>query len=799
LYLCCCFGVHSFQGTFSAMPKKDAFGDAKKEAEKGRKKMLDAQKKEAKVAKDEAAREVTEVVGGSTSVSSSAKAGGKNTLKASNGTFAKAQQVEARDNDEEEEAAVAEDYDYDEDVAETTAATASASKAKPTKEDLKKSKKQLKKDEFSLLDEQKSLAKKERIKDRFLKVLIVGVIMDVMNGKDSNGHNGKKAEGKKAPASKDTKKAKKSQDDGEGITARSIKEKIDLLWGPVMIAIVVMAMLYGKAMEDGYSSFDAPAVDYYEVMGVPHDASVMDIRKKYKSLSLTWHPDKNPDCEACPEKFAAISKAYETLKDPEQKKAYDNKKNTKETSNSAVSVDLTAEDFEAKVLRSNEVWYVQVYDSGDSHHSSFHPIWEEIGATHEKVASFGRIDVSKQKKALDYFPQRVPIMPVVFRFARGQTPELWKPDRRSEGEASSPLSRFVVESFPQLNKVDTLDDLTTWWKASDRSRLLISGNSGVIRRGAQNKEFFKVLREAHMWADYFAITSADAKDATQALKAFDVELPGPGKKKGLPWSVIYIPAGQTNAKVQIASTEDLKELPAKIEEVVQKAMSAEAPHLTVRNHRQLCGAGTASRTFCLILVDMTSPQQITKVLEEVAASRADYSKELAEVREGESDTAPEEEPFRIQTVRVMTGTSRFPSEPVAVSRDFYTAWAEVGHAPMFLVELETQRVAAVKDSVVAQLCQQIAYEDLKLKELPENFHLLRALPDPEVPLRRAIFRIISSPIGAMVTYLLLAVVIAVAPELTLPANMAALGGFLVLVVLVWPLGCRRLLSLGSRV
>lgn len=259
--------------------------------------------------------------------------------------------------------------------------------------------------------------------------------------------------------------------------------------------------------------------------------------------------------------------------------------------------------------------------------------------------------------------------------------------------------------------------------------------------------------------------------------------------------MIYIPAGETNAKIQITYTDDLKELPAKIEEMVQKAMSTEAPHLTVRNHRQLCGAGTASRTYCLVMVDMTANEKITQVLGDVAASRTEYAKELAEMREAESDTTTEEEPFRIQAVRVMTGTSRFPSQPVAVSRDFYTAWAEVGRAPMFLVELETQRVSAVKESVMNQLYQQIAYEDIKLKELPEDFVMVRAMPDPEMPLRRAIFRIISTPVGAILTYLLLAAATAVCPELPLVTNAAAGCGFFALVILVWPLACRRLLSI----
>jgi hypothetical protein len=320
----------------------------------------------------------------------------------------------------------------------------------------------------------------------------------------------------------------------------------------------------------------------------------------------------------------------------------------------------------------------------------------------------------------------------------------------------------------------------------------------VLRRGAQNKEFFRVLKDTHMWSDTFSVTSADGKDATQALEIHDIRMPAPHVKKGQPWSVVYVPAGETkNDKVQVAYADRLQDFPAKIEEVVSKAMSTEAPHLTVRNHRQLCGAGHASRTFCLFIVDETSQDKVNKVIEALVSSRAEYSKELAEMKEAEeggSEETTAEEPFRIQPVRVMTGTSRWPSQPVAVRADFHTAWAEVGYAPMFLLELETKRVAAVKDSILSQVMQQIAYEDIKFKELPEDFSPGRAFPDPEVPLTRALFKIISSPFGFILTWLLMAVALALGPELPLAHNAAAAGAFVALVVVVWPLATRKLLG-----
>jgi molecular chaperone DnaJ len=65
------------------------------------------------------------------------------------------------------------------------------------------------------------------------------------------------------------------------------------------------------------------AEDLYKVLGVAKGASDEEIKKAHRKLVRKYHPDRNPDDPGAEEKFKEIQGAYDTLSDPEKRKAYD--------------------------------------------------------------------------------------------------------------------------------------------------------------------------------------------------------------------------------------------------------------------------------------------------------------------------------------------------------------------------------------------------------------------------------------------------------------------------------------------
>jgi molecular chaperone DnaJ len=62
---------------------------------------------------------------------------------------------------------------------------------------------------------------------------------------------------------------------------------------------------------------------YYDVLEVGRNASDADLKTAFRKLAMKWHPDRNPGDKNSDSRFKEINEAYEILKDPDRRAAYD--------------------------------------------------------------------------------------------------------------------------------------------------------------------------------------------------------------------------------------------------------------------------------------------------------------------------------------------------------------------------------------------------------------------------------------------------------------------------------------------
>jgi curved DNA-binding protein len=63
--------------------------------------------------------------------------------------------------------------------------------------------------------------------------------------------------------------------------------------------------------------------DYYQILGLPRNASMEEIRKAYRKLAMQYHPDHNPGDKQSEDRFKEINEAYQVLNDAQKRAHYD--------------------------------------------------------------------------------------------------------------------------------------------------------------------------------------------------------------------------------------------------------------------------------------------------------------------------------------------------------------------------------------------------------------------------------------------------------------------------------------------
>ncbi|KAH9495740.1 DnaJ sub C member 10 [Bulinus truncatus] len=154
--------------------------------------------------------------------------------------------------------------------------------------------------------------------------------------------------------------------------------------------------------------------DYYTLLGIDKGASVKEIRKAFKKLAITKHPDKNVDDPEAHDVFIKINRAYEVLKDEDLRKKYDQygeeglkddfqrgrryeswqwyQQNFGIYDDDPEIITLSRTDFEQSVEGSGELWFINFYSPHCSHCHELAPTWRELARELENVIRIGAVN-----------------------------------------------------------------------------------------------------------------------------------------------------------------------------------------------------------------------------------------------------------------------------------------------------------------------------------------------------------------------------------------------------------------------
>ncbi|XP_071487696.1 dnaJ homolog subfamily C member 10-like [Diadema antillarum] len=189
----------------------------------------------------------------------------------------------------------------------------------------------------------------------------------------------------------------------------------------------------------------ASSEDFYELLGIDRDADAKDIRRAFKKLALTKHPDKNQDDPQAHEKFLRINQAYEVLKDDELRKKYDRfgeegLKEQKQQWHRYESwqfyktefglydedpeiVTLSKTDFEQSVF-GEDIWIINFYSPRCHHCHDLAPTWREFAKEVEGVVRVGAVNCWDDRPLCT--AQKVKYFPTLFVYPKH---EEYKGDR----------------------------------------------------------------------------------------------------------------------------------------------------------------------------------------------------------------------------------------------------------------------------------------------------------------------------------------------------------------------------------
>eukprot|EP01084_Bolivina_argentea_P040830 75371_1 len=272
-----------------------------------------------------------------------------------------------------------------------------------------------------------------------------------------------------------TKKEPQSADKTASTSTWTLRQK--LLYIGCAIAFIAMFIMLKQGEEQyGWSGIDRPSseddISFYEVLEIDSSVSQQQIKKAYRTLSLKYHPDRNPNCgKKCDIMTSKINQAYETLGDEKKRQIYDSTQGSI-SSIPSNAIELTYDNFDDYVTNSRGLFIIQVYAEQYAPCKSFSTTWEDAIERFSSYIQFGRVHAVNHISVVRRLGASVRDYPTVLSYVDGRYFQTYSAVRNP-----NKFFDLIHEDYPtrHLWKGDEtkLNNIYHKWQASDPKLPLI--------------------------------------------------------------------------------------------------------------------------------------------------------------------------------------------------------------------------------------------------------------------------------------------------------------------------------------
>eukprot|EP01084_Bolivina_argentea_P134136 236663_1 len=255
----------------------------------------------------------------------------------------------------------------------------------------------------------------------------------------------------------------------------TLRQKVLYIGGAIAFLAVLIMLKQGEE-QYGWSGIDRPTSEddtsFYEVLEIDSRATQAQIKKAYRTLSLKYHPDRNPNCgKKCHMMTSKLNQAYETLGEPQKRQIYDSTQGYMATIPSA-AIELTYDNFDDYVTNSRGLFIIQVYAEQYAECKSFSTIWEDATERFSGYIQFGRVHAVNHVSVVRRLGASIRDYPTVLSYVDGRYFQTYPAVRNPKK-----LFDLIHEDYPtrHLWKGDEtkLNGIHHKWLASDPKLPLI--------------------------------------------------------------------------------------------------------------------------------------------------------------------------------------------------------------------------------------------------------------------------------------------------------------------------------------